>query len=83
MAEPPLIPCRQRTRRKTTPVPYEVAVVQVRSWHPTTTDPTAGILLQQGRRQWRFTLADAYELADAITDTAETIEAEYTITEHE
>lgn len=66
------VSCTARTLRQGGDRPFEPSALTIKPWR----GDTPGILLQRGRRQYRFTLEEAYDLVNAITDTAEALETE-------
>jgi hypothetical protein len=69
------VPCRARQLRDGHPQPFEPSALTVKPWHASRPGDTPAVLLQRGRKQFLFDLECALQLADALADTVEDLEA--------
>ena len=53
---------------------FEPTTLNVKPWHPGHADEESGVLISRGRRQFRLTVDEAYELIDAVADIVEGFE---------
>ena len=50
---------------------FEPTTLTVKPWHPGHVDEQPGVLISRGRRQFRLTVDEAYELVDVVVDIVE------------
>ncbi|WP_291478205.1 hypothetical protein [Corynebacterium sp.] len=72
------ITAQQRRSKNGKPCIFEPSAVTVRPWYPGRAGEEPGVLLVRGRIQHRLTIAESYQLIDAIADTAEQFDREET-----